>query len=636
MCMLFLVAWIAYANALHNSLAFDDATFSASNRSWDLSFSKVSHYFTSDAWAAAGKESGLYRPLFLLAVSAETMVFGDWYTGYHLVNVLYHSLVVLALFSLIQYLMMSTGCTPRLSGYAALISSLVFAVHPVNTEVVNSIFNRSGMLVALGVLAGLSWFLPRVKDSPLKAWAGINLVFLLILFCKETAIMFPPIIVAILLIDTPGDWRARLRKCIPVVSMTLPIVLFFALRSVALGPADTVGALEQPIAEQTTQQLVVEAPADPPVAEVPADSPVAEVSSDPPVTEVTTDPATTDPATTEITTDQATPSIPDKFRLRLNPRKLIPAAQVWFDALAKMFWPQPLLAFHGRSTTNIWLAITVQIGLLVLAFIAFMRRYPLPLLGLTIYYLALLPSSRILSQSPTFPHLAERYLYFPNAGLAISLAFILYWLMQKYSIRVVAVSMLVPALVLTPITWARNAEWVSTISIAQSDYDKGSRVVKNLQVLVAALVLKRENTRARRLCDRHAGEFPDAWYLNTTCGQVYEKSGLQDKAEDAYLLALNNKSGKASGHYSLALLYLGQKRTVEAKEQFEQAIAAEQQAFMQEFLSAEMLMKLYPNERSKLLEAKGHLETAIELQPQVLFTQQKLAELNKMLRVANR
>ena len=75
-----------------------------------------------------------------LAVAAEAMVFGDWYTGYHLVNVLLHSLVILALFSLIRYLMLSTGCTPRLAGYAALLSSLIFAVHPINTEVVNSIF----------------------------------------------------------------------------------------------------------------------------------------------------------------------------------------------------------------------------------------------------------------------------------------------------------------------------------------------------------------------------------------------------------------------------------------------------------------------------------------------------------------
>jgi hypothetical protein len=306
LAILFLVAWIAYANALHNSLVFDDATFSAGNRSWDLSLSKVGRYFTSDVWAAAGMETGLYRPLFLLAVAAEAMVFGDWYTGYHLVNVLLHSLVILALFSLIRYLMLSTGCTPRLAGYAALLSSLIFAVHPINTEVVNSIFNRSGMLVTLGVLTGLSWFLPRVRVSPPQAWAGINLVFLLILFCKETALMFPPIIVVVLLAETPGDWRMRLRKCIPVLSMILPIILYFALRSVALSPSGTAGALEQSIAEVKTQQHVTEltSETDPPVTDVSADPPATDVSADPPVTDVSEGP----PAT-EISIEKATTSV---------------------------------------------------------------------------------------------------------------------------------------------------------------------------------------------------------------------------------------------------------------------------------------------------------------------------------------
>ena len=75
LAILLLVAWIAYSNALHNSLAFDDVTFSPSNRSWELSWEKVGLYFTSDVWATAGKESGLYRPLFLLSVAAEISLF---------------------------------------------------------------------------------------------------------------------------------------------------------------------------------------------------------------------------------------------------------------------------------------------------------------------------------------------------------------------------------------------------------------------------------------------------------------------------------------------------------------------------------------------------------------------------------
>lgn len=608
---LFLVAWIAYANALHNNLVFDDVAFSAGNRISNLDFSSIGLYFTSDVWASTGNQSGLYRPLFLLAVAAEATIFGDWYVGYHLVNVLLHSLVALALFSLVRYLLSATGSVPRPAAYAALLSVLVFVVHPINTEVVNSIFNRSGMLVTLGVVAGLCWFLPKVKNSPGTAWAGISLLYMLILFCKETAIMFPAILVATLLFDTPGNWRIRLRKCIPVVWMILPVVLFFVFRSIALSPAETPGALAQTIAEVLVEQAVADVPVEQTTAEAPEKQ-----------------------STTEALVEQTGKSVLSKIQLDFNPEKVMTASKVWFDGLVKIAWPHPLLAFHGASTTNLWLALSVQSCLLALALIAFFRKYPGPLLGLVIFYLGLLPSSRIFSTSAELPLLAERYLYLPAVGLTISLAFVLYWLFQKFSPRWIAPFILIPALVLTPLTWARNTDWVSTVSIAQSDYDKGNRNLKNLGALITGLIVEGEYARARQLCDKHTDLFVAYWYLGATCGKVYENSGLTGKAEKAYLFAVNTTQGKASGHYSLALLYHGQHRNAEAKKQFEQAIAAERQRFMKEFLTAEMLMALYPHRQSRLLEAKGHLETAAELQPQFLLTQTKLAELDEMLRFA--
>jgi hypothetical protein len=61
------------------------------------------------------------------------------------------------------------------------ISAAVFGVHPMHTEVVNSIFNRSIMLAALGVTAGLWWLMRYLESKPLLAAAPIVLsLFLLI------------------------------------------------------------------------------------------------------------------------------------------------------------------------------------------------------------------------------------------------------------------------------------------------------------------------------------------------------------------------------------------------------------------------------------------------------------------------
>jgi len=576
------VAWIAYANAIHDTLIFDDVTFSPTSRSWELGLTAIGDYFTSDVWATIGSETGLYRPLFLLTVAVEIQIFGEWYTGYHLVNVLLHSLVALSLFGLIRYLLLTTGGVPRLSNYAALLATLAYAAHPVHTEVVNSIFNRSGMLVAFGMLGGLWWFLPSVEKNPRKAWVVINLIYLLILFCKETAAVFPAILASTLLVTTPGNWRVRLRKCIPVLSMFVPLGLFLALRYMAFASSDATAAIEQTVIDASAAQIGQ--------------------------------------------------SLPEKYQLGFHPGKLVQASRVWFDSLVTMLWPHPLFVIHTGSSTNLWLALIAQTVLLAFAVAALIRKFPGPLLGLVFFYLALLPASRIFSQGGTFV-LAERYLYLPAAGLAIALAFLLYWLLNKIPAKNITIAMLILVIVMTPLTWARNAQWSSNLSLIESDYENGSRNRKIMSVLISSLLAEGEFARARQLCDRHADQFPRNWYFSANCGQVYANLKLTNKAEKAYLFAVNSPRGKASAHISLAMLYLDQKRNDEAQEQFEQAIVAERKAFMKEYLAAEMLMQLYPHQNKKLQEAKIHLEKAISLNPHFLHTKTRLDKLNKMLGV---
>jgi len=77
-------------------------------------------------------------------------------------------------------------------------------------------------------------------------------------------------------------------------------------------------------------------------------------------------------------------------------------------------------------------------------------------------------------------------------------------------------------------------------------------------------------------------------------------------------------------------------RRSDAIEQFEQAVATEKLPFMQEYLSAEMLMRLYPEDRTRLLEAKTHLEKCIELQPQYHHARRRLEELITMINSAGK
>ncbi len=95
--------------------------------------------------------------------------------------------------------------------------------------------------------------------------------------------------------------------------------------------------------------------------------------------------------------------------------------------------------------------------------------------------------------------------------------------------------------------------------------------------------------------------------------------------------AIIDGEGEGSPHYGLGVLYARMNRRDDAAEQFELAIATEKQASMKEYLTAEMLLRLYPTDRTRWLEAKTHLEKAVQLQPQFVLARQKLEYVNEHL-----
>jgi len=595
--LLMLAVTLAYANAWPNNLAWDDSVFAMGNRLQETAVDDLGHYFTDDVWAAIGGNTGIYRPLLLISVALDTRLFGDWVAGFHLVNIFLQLLVTLAVYGLVRYLLKTLGTTLREATYIALLAALVFAVHPVHTEVVNSIFNRSEMLVSLGTVAGLWWFLPTVEKHPWRAWSLLSLIYLLVMLSRETGIVLPAIAVVFLWITTPGSWGLRLKKCIPVLWLLIPLAIYLGLRANALG--------------------------------IPL--PFQEVLSD----------LLSPGASNELTTTGEPPAAVEKqglpvLGLYFGAKKVLPAFIVWFDSIRLMLWPHPLLTYHPESGTNLWIALATQCALLGFAIVRLLQNRPGLFLGLMFFYLSILPSSRIIGEQSVGPHLAERYLYMPSIGMTIVLAFGLAWLVQKFSIKTAVVPVLAALVFMTPLTLIRNGQWSSTARLAEADYHVNPRSKRLLQTLVSSLLMKGDLAGAAALCDDHIDSFQSEWYLAGNCGQVYASLKSYDKAEHAFISAAKKKAGAAAARYGLAVMYLRQNRREEAIEQFELAAAVEQQPFMREYLLAEMLMRLYPSDPERLLEARGHMEKCIELQPQFYHGRQRLAELDAMLNSARR
>jgi hypothetical protein len=575
---LFFVSLLAYANAWPNVLIWDDSVFAMGNRLSGVTWTDVGYFFTQDVWASIGIDSGIYRPLMLMSVSLDILIFGEWKAGFHLVNILLHAISTIAVFGLIRHLLIASGTHFSNSSYMALLAAIVFTVHPVHAEVVNSVFNRSEMLVTVCVAGGLWWFLSAVEQKPWKAWVTLAIIYLLAMFSRETGIMLPAITVLILWLTTPGTWQTRMRRCLPVFFLLVPLALYLGLRAHALD------------IQTNLEEMAVE-------------------------------------ATLGAETKQEIPILGLHFEFR----RFLPAFAVWFDSLKLMIWPHPLLTFHNRSETNVWFALAVQIALFGFTATRAAQKKPGLFIGLMFFYLTILPASRILGEENVGPHIAERYLYMPSAGVAIMLAFGLDRLVQKVSLKHVFISVLVATVILMPLTWARNSKWVSAELLAETDINQGGKAARLRSAYLSALLQEGKFNKAAVFCNENLQNSRYRLYVAGHCGQIYASLRHYKKAEQAFAVALERRRGQSAIHFALAVMYLDQGRHKPAREQFDLAVTKERRGFLKEYIKAEALLRLYPANYDRLMEARFHMEKSIKLQPQYHHARKRLADIDNSI-----
>ena len=172
--------------------------------------------------------------MLFVSIFLDTNLYGDWFAGYHQVNVLLHVVLTLLVYAFVARLLEMDDKTAGSSAYVAFLAALVFGVHPVHTEVVNSIFNRSILLASLASLTGLWWLLHYLESRPGLAWSGLFLAYLFALFCRETAIVLPGLAAVLVLVYSYGNAPQRVRKCLPVFLLLIPMVFYLVMRDKAL------------------------------------------------------------------------------------------------------------------------------------------------------------------------------------------------------------------------------------------------------------------------------------------------------------------------------------------------------------------------------------------------------------------
>jgi len=172
---------LVFANTLDNSFHYDD-THSIVDNPHLKSLANLPRFFWDPGTFSAMPEARMYRPLLLCTYAFNYALGGHVVWGYHLVNLALHLANV--------WLVWLLGC--RLVGRGAWLGALLFLIHPVVSEPVNYISNRSGLLASFFFLLGL-WWVVRVAagEGGRRPGLWLTLCFAAGVASKEIAFTFP-------------------------------------------------------------------------------------------------------------------------------------------------------------------------------------------------------------------------------------------------------------------------------------------------------------------------------------------------------------------------------------------------------------------------------------------------------------
>ncbi|MGC2766642.1 MAG: tetratricopeptide repeat protein [Candidatus Acidiferrum sp.] len=198
------VVILVYANSLLNSFTMDDNMYILTNRM--VTNPSLRGLFEPTSY------NNVFRPVTFATLALNWRIAGAGPFGYHLLNLLLHAAVTVLLYLVFRKLLDSFASGPTVAWVAALL----FAVHPLHTEAVDSISARSELLATGFLLA--AWLLHLV-DRPILAL----LSFVLALLSKESAVAFVPLVLA-------GDYaRGKLKPLYRYASVVGVAVVYLAL-----------------------------------------------------------------------------------------------------------------------------------------------------------------------------------------------------------------------------------------------------------------------------------------------------------------------------------------------------------------------------------------------------------------------
>jgi hypothetical protein len=223
---LFLLAGlVAFATIINSYFLSDD-------------FAQVGKVLAGDLSVVWGKEhGGFFRPVFVFSYLIDTRIWGANPLGFHLTNVIFHSLNAFLTFKLARRMIENLTLTTEVKEAISIGAGTLFLLHPSHTEAVSWISGRADVMATFFCLTSLLWYLAYARSK-----RGLQLLlslscFTLALLAKESAICLPFLVVVtgLLMRQAGQDWKTRGQFLKVIALYVFVLLVFVAVRSVFIG-----------------------------------------------------------------------------------------------------------------------------------------------------------------------------------------------------------------------------------------------------------------------------------------------------------------------------------------------------------------------------------------------------------------
>ncbi len=233
--ILAIVSSVVYLNTLGNGYVLDDNMMLADNAYVKDGFKGIPKLLTTPHLKGyMDGLTGTYRPLSLVVFAIEYQFFGATPLITHLFSVLTFAAAVLLLFLFLHRLFKEQRIA------LAFMTALLFAVHPIHTEVVANIKSRDELLCFMFAFLALNVFIGYARSGK-KALVVLGALFMFLsIIAKETSATFVFVVPCIFFFL---ENEHKKRSLIITATTIATVVLFIGIRAIIISKYSAEGTV---------------------------------------------------------------------------------------------------------------------------------------------------------------------------------------------------------------------------------------------------------------------------------------------------------------------------------------------------------------------------------------------------------